>query len=354
MSDTLILTKPDDWHLHLRDGEYMAAVVKDTARCFGRALVMPNLPDPIRTVADAAAYRERIIRALPRGSDFQPLMTLYLTASTPVSEIDKALKSGFINAMKFYPAGATTHSNAGVRSWQEVIPVLERMQETGLPLSIHGEVTDTAVDIFDREKVFVETVLTELVKAFPALRIVLEHLSTREAVQFIEGGRDNIAATITPHHLLLTRNDLLVGGIKPHYYCLPIVKTEADRQALLKAATSGNPRFFLGTDSAPHARGDKETAVGRAGIYSADFAMSHYAEAFASVGRLDRLEAFASFFGADFYGLPRHSTAIILEKGVGKQIPPLLDYHDRKLVPLRSGDVPTWQVTGITSPEPTG
>lgn len=347
MKEKLTLTQPDDWHLHLRDDEYMVAAVRDTARCFGRALVMPNLPRPVRTVAAAAAYRDRIIRALPQGSSFQPLMTLYLTTATPPAEIEKALKSGFVQAVKLYPAGATTLSDAGIRSWREVVPVLEEMQKLGLPLAVHGEVTDPAVDIFDREKVFVDTFLTELVEIFPALRIILEHVSTKEGVQFVEAGNDNIAATITAHHLLLNRNDLLVGGIKPHYYCLPIVKKETDRQALLKAATSGSPRFFLGTDSAPHSRVDKESACGKAGIYTAFSAISLYADVFESLGRLDRLEAFAGFFGADFYRTPRNRSKITLEKGGRQTVPALLDYHDQKLVPFRGGEISTWQITGI-------
>ncbi|MBT4637514.1 MAG: dihydroorotase [Deltaproteobacteria bacterium] len=345
MKEKLTLTQPDDWHLHLRDGAYMAAAVQDSARWFGRALVMPNLAEPVRTVLDAAAYRDRIIRALPEGSSFQPLMTLYLTASTPAAEIESALKSGFVQAIKLFPAGATTLSEAGIRSWREVIPVLEKMQKTGMPLSVHGEVTDATVDIFDREKVFVDTVLTELVETFPELRIVLEHLSTKEAVQFIEAGNECLAATITAHHLLLNRNDLLVGGIKPHYYCLPIVKKEVDRQALLKAATSGNPKFFLGTDSAPHAQADKEAGVGKAGIYSAPSAISLYADVFESTGRIDRLEGFASFFGPDFYRIPRNRKKITLEKGSLQEISALLDYHDQKLVSFRGGQIPTWQPT---------
>ena len=351
MNEKLTITQPDDWHLHLRDGASMAAVVQDTARSFGRALVMPNLVEPVRTVADAAAYRDRIIKALPAGSSFQPLMTLYLTSATQPAEIESALASGFIQAIKLYPAGATTHSDAGVRSWREVIPVLEKMQKVGMPLSVHGEVTDPAVDIFDREKVFVETVLTELVETFPELRIILEHLSTKEAVDFIEAGSEFTAASITAHHLLLNRNDLLTGGIKPHYYCLPIVKKEVDRQALLKAATSGNPKFFLGTDSAPHAQSDKEAAVGKAGIYSAASAMSFYADVFESMDRMDRLEGFASFFGADFYRIPRNRKQITLEKGNSQKTPELLEYHNQKLVPLKGGEIPAWQVTDINYSE---
>ncbi len=343
MTDTLTITQPDDWHLHLRDGAYMAAVVNNSARCFGRALVMPNLADPIRTVADAAKYRERIMRALPPKSTFEPLMTLYLTAETPASEVDVALKSGFVLAVKLFPAGATTLSDSGLQSWREAIPVLESMQKSGMVLSIHGEVTDPEVDIFDREKVFIDRVLTKLVDAFPGLRIVLEHLSTKEAVSFVEAAGENVAGTITAHHLLLNRNDLLVGGIKPHFYCLPIVKTEQDRQALLKAATSGNSKFFLGTDSAPHPRSEKEAAIGKAGIYSAGHAISLYADLFDSAGELDKLEGFASFYGADFYRLPRNTTKVTLEKSNSEVIPAVLDYHDQELIPLKGGETVNWK-----------
>jgi len=343
MTDTLTITQPDDWHLHLRDGAYMAAVVNDSARCFGRALVMPNLADPIRTVADAARYRERILKALPPKSTFEPLMTLYLTAETPSSEVEVALQSGFVHAVKLFPAGATTLSDAGVQSWQEAIPVLESMQKNGMVLSIHGEVTDPEVDIFDREKVFIDRVLTGLVDAFPGLRIVLEHLSTKEAVAFVEAAGENVAGTITAHHLLLNRNDLLVGGIKPHFYCLPIVKTEQDRQALLKAATSGNSKFFLGTDSAPHPRSEKEATIGKAGIYSAGFAISLYADLFDSAGQLDRLEGFASFYGADFYRLPRNTTKVTLEKTNSEVIPAVLNYHDQELISLKGGETVKWK-----------
>lgn len=344
MAQHISITLPDDWHLHLREEAYLAAALRDSARSFGRALVMPNLTKPVRTVAEAGSYRSQILKALPQGSDFQPLMTLYLTAETPVSEIELALQSGFVTAIKLYPAGATTNSAAGVRSWQEVIPVLEKLQEAGMPLSIHGEVTDPDVDIFDREKVFVDTILTDIVAAFPGLRVVLEHLTTEAAVQFVAEAGDNIAATITAHHLLLNRNDLLVGGIKPHYYCLPIVKTETDRQTLLKAATSGKSCFFLGTDSAPHPRSRKEQAAGRAGIYSADSALCLYAELFESIDCLDKLEGFASFFGADFYHLPRNSRAITLEKTGNERVSEVLEYHDEELVPLMAGKVMKWRI----------
>jgi len=326
----------------------MAAVLRDSARSFGRALVMPNLENPVRTVAEADRYRRQILAALPHECDFQPLMTLYLTAETPVSEIERAARSGFVQAVKLYPAGATTHSDAGGRSWREIVPVLEKLREIGMPLSIHGEVTDREVDIFDREQVFVETVLAEMTAAFPGLRIVLEHLTTRTAVQFVESAGDHIAATITAHHLMLNRNDLLVGGIRPHYYCLPIVKTEQDRQALLQAATSGNPSFFLGTDSAPHPRSQKEAGVGRAGIYSANAALCLYAELFESVNRLDRLAGFASFFGADFYRLPRNTRMITLEQTSEASVPEALSYHDGQLVPLAAGRTMRWWIRDNT------
>ena len=314
-------------------------------RTFARALIMPNLAEPVRTVEDAQAYRDRILAVLPAESSFQPQMTLYLTAETPVSEVNRAMESGMISAMKLYPAGATTNSDAGVRTWKEVAAVFEQMQKIGMPLSIHGEVTDPAVDIFDREKVFIDTILKDMIQSFPGLKIVLEHLTTKEGVQFVEEAPDCVAATITVHHLLLNRNDLLVGGIKPHYYCLPIVKTEQDRQALLKAATSGNPKFFLGTDSAPHAKSQKEAAAGKAGIYSANVAIPLYAELFDSVNRLDCLEGFAAIFGADFYNLPRNASRITLEKTAGEMVPQQLEYHDQKLVSLRAGETVQWKVT---------
>lgn len=347
MTQKITITTPDDWHLHLREGAYIATAVQDTARTFARALVMPNLVTPVRTVKEAGVYRNQILSYLPEGSGFQPQMTLYLTAEIPVSEIKKAFQSGFISAIKLYPAGATTNSSAGVRSWKEIVPVLEELQDCGMPLSIHGEVTDPDVDIFDREKVFIDTTLSEIVRAFPGLRIVLEHLTTREGVQFIESTAENIVATITVHHLLLNRNDLLVGGIKPHYYCLPIVKTEKDRQALLEAATSGHPGYFLGTDSAPHPRFQKESAVGKAGIYSADSALCLYAELFEAVGRLNRLEGFASFYGADFYGLPRNRGTITLEKAAEETTPEVVTYHDQELVPLTAGRQISWRVSDL-------
>ncbi|MCP4754341.1 MAG: dihydroorotase [Proteobacteria bacterium] len=343
MTEKITITKPDDWHLHLRDGQLMSSVVKDSARFFGRAIIMPNLPEPVATIEQAAAYRQRILEALPKDSTFHPLMTLYLTSSTTPQDIQRAQASEFVHAIKMYPAGATTHSSAGIQSIDQCSTVLETMQKTGMPLSVHGEVTDTDVDIFDREKVFIDTVLTLLIKRFPDLKIVLEHLTTREAVHFVRESGPNLAATITAHHLLLNRNDLLVGGIKPHFYCLPIVKTEKDRVSLIKAATSGNSKFFLGTDSAPHPQSAKESAKGSAGIYSAHSALQFYAEIFDSVGSIDKLEGFSSFFGADFYGLDRNTGTISLVKSEYR-IPAQLNLPDGKLIPLKAGENVSWRI----------
>lgn len=343
MSKELVLVKPDDWHLHLRDGELMAIVLKDTARSFARALVMPNLKEPVSTLKKAAEYRQRILEARPTDSDFQPMMTLYLTAETRQTDLQDAISCEWIQAMKLYPAGATTNSSAGIQKIEHCFPIFETMQKNGMVLSIHGEVTDADVDIFDREKVFIERVLIGLVKQFPELKIVLEHLTTLEGVQFIETSGPFTAATITAHHLALNRNDLLVGGIKPHLYCLPIVKTEDDQQALIGAATSGNPKFFLGTDSAPHLQKDKETAVGKAGIYSANVALPIYAEVFESLGKLDRLEGFASFYGADFYGLSRNQNTIIL-KNENFRVPETLEIGKGGLVSLKCGQTLSWQL----------
>src|SRR5208283_3248803 len=303
---TLTITRPDDWHLHLRDGEPMRSVVGASARVFGRAVVMPNLEPPVTTVAAAAAYRERIAAALPPGSRFAPLLTLYLTDNTSAAQIQEARRSGFVIGVKYYPAGATTHSASGVSAIERVYPALEAMQTHGLPLLIHGEVTAAEVDIFDRERRFIDQVLGRVVNDFPGLRIVLEHITTQEAAEFIAAAPSRVGATITPQHLLLSRNALFRGGIRPHLYCNPILKNEEHRQALLRAATGGNAKFFLGTDSAPHARESKENACGCAGCYSAHAALELYAEAFETAGALDKLEAFASFHGADFYGLPRN------------------------------------------------
>ena len=340
---TLTLTRPDDWHLHLRDGEMLAAVLPDTAKRFARAIVMPNLNPPVRTVADAAAYRERILAALPTGVTFEPLMTLYLTDNTPPTEIIKAKDSGFIHAVKYYPAGATTNSNSGVTDIRRVETALEAMQEVNLPLLLHGEVTDANIDIFDREAVFIERILEPLLQRLPRLRVVLEHITTSQSAAFVAQSSANIAATLTAHHLLYNRNAMFQGGIRPHAYCLPVLKRETHRQALIAAATSGNPRFFLGTDSAPHPRHAKEAACGCAGIYSAHTAIELYAEVFEQNAALDKLEAFASFHGADFYGLPHNQERITLVKQPWT-VPSLLGEGTGAIVPLRAGENMAWQL----------
>ena len=311
---TLTITCPDDFHLHLRDGAMMRDVVLDSARQFARAIIMPNLNSPIVTTAQALDYRERIKSALPAASRFDPMMTLFLTDNTTTDEINAARESAHIFAVKYYPAGATTNSENGVTSIDRIYPLLELMDELRLPLLMHGEVADADIDIFDREQVFIERILDPLVQRFVNLPIVFEHITTRQAVEFIKQGPDNLAATITPHHLLLNRNALLAGGLRPHHYCLPILKSELHREAIVAAATSGHPRFFLGTDSAPHAKRAKESACGCAGIYSAHSAIELYAEIFDRAGSLDRLENFSSRFGADFYGLPHNNYSITLEK----------------------------------------
>ncbi len=309
---TITITRPDDWHLHLRDGAEMAAVLPDTAKRFARAIVMPNLKPPVTSVELARAYRDRILAALPTGLEFTPLMTLYLTDHTSPQEIERAKASGFIHAVKLYPAGATTNSQSGVTDLKKVSAVLAAMEANGLPLLVHGEVTDG--DMFDREQIFIDRLLRPLVERYPNLRLVLEHITTKQAAEFVASAGANIGATITAHHLLLNRNALFQGGIRPHHYCLPILKREEHRQALVQAATSGNPKFFLGTDSAPHAQHTKENACGCAGVYTANAAIELYAEVFDNVGALDKLEGFASFFGADFYGLPRNNSKITLDK----------------------------------------
>jgi dihydroorotase len=341
--DRITLTRPDDWHLHLRDGEALKSVLADTARRFARAMVMPNLRPPVTTVAAAAGYRDRIVSALPPGSDFEPLMTLYLTDKTKPAEIRKAKASGIVSAVKYYPAGATTNSDSGVTDIRKCTGTLEAMIESGMPLLIHGEVTDAEVDVFDREKVFIERTMIALVQRLPELRIVMEHITTADAVKFLLSAPDNLAATITAHHLLLNRNALFRGGIRPHYYCLPILKREEHRLALVKAATSGNPKFFLGTDSAPHARHTKETACGCAGIYTAHAGIELYAEAFDAAGSLDRLEGFASYFGADFYGLARNSQIITLVRRAWS-VPDEISYGADTLVPLRGGSTVAWTI----------
>jgi dihydroorotase len=340
---TLTLTRPDDWHLHLRDGAAMASVLPHTARVFARAVVMPNLNPPVTTTALAGAYRERILRALPKGSEFEPLMTLYLTDGTGAEEIARAKSSGFVCALKYYPAGATTNSESGVTGIDRAFPALAAMEKHDLPLLVHGEVTAPGVDVFDRERVFLDTVLSGIVRRFPQLRIVMEHLSTREAVEFVTAGGPNIAATITAHHLLYNRSALLAGGIRPHYYCLPVLKREEHRLALVRAATGGNPKFFLGTDSAPHSRGDKERICGHAGIYTAHAAIELYAEAFEQAGALDRLEAFASFHGADFYRLPRNRDSITLRRE-SWPVPGEMPFGADTLVPLRAGESLSWRL----------
>ena len=341
--NTLTLRRPDDWHVHLRDGAALAAVAPFTARQFGRAIVMPNLKPPITSAASARAYRDRIMAALPINTRFEPLLTLYLTNATPPEEIDRARATGFVHGVKLYPAGATTHSDAGVTDIENVYPVLARMEAIGMPLLVHGESTHPDVDVFDRETHFIDSVLQPLLERFPALRVVLEHITTARAVEFIANARAGVAATITPQHLLHNRNAIFSGGIRPHYYCLPILKRERDRLALLGAATSGNPRFFLGTDSAPHERASKENACGCAGMFTAHAAIELYAEAFEAAGRLDRLEPFAAHFGADFYGLPRHDDSITLVKE--SWVPPThYDCGDGTLVPYRGGEPVAWRL----------
>lgn len=340
---TLTLTRPDDWHLHLRDGDAMQSVVRHSAERFGRAIVMPNLRPPVTTTDLALAYRERILAALPEGADFSPLMTLYLTDNTRPDEIVRARESGAVQAVKLYPAGATTNSDSGVTDIERLTPTLEAMAEQGMPLLVHGEVTAGDVDVFDRERVFLETVLAPLAERLPELRVVFEHITTREAAEFVTAGSANIGATITPQHLLLNRNAILVGGIHPHNYCLPVLKRESHRQALLEAATSGNPKFFLGTDSAPHARGAKESACGCAGIYSAHAAIELYAEAFEAAGALDRLEAFASHNGPDFYGLPRNSKRITLVRKPW-QVPDSYPFGEQTVIPMAAGETLQWRI----------
>lgn len=341
--DRVILTRPDDWHLHLRDGDAMKSVLPDTARTFARAIVMPNLRPPVTTVAAARAYRARILAALPAGMRFEPLMTLYLTDKTPAAEIRAARESGFVRAVKYYPAGATTNSDSGVTELRKAYPAIAAMEEQGVPLLLHGEVTDPEVDVFDREAVFIERHLTRLLHDFPGLRVVLEHITTRGAAEFVAAAPANVAATLTAHHLLYNRNAMFKGGMRPHYYCLPVLKREAHREALLAAAVSGNPKFFLGTDSAPHAQSAKEAACGCAGIYTAHAALELYAEAFEAAGALDRLEAFASFHGADFYGLPRNSEKIELRRETWT-VPASLAMADQRLIPLRAGETLAWRL----------
>jgi dihydroorotase len=341
---TLTITRPDDWHLHLRDGAALAAVLPDTARRFARAIVMPNLRPPVTTVALAATYRERILAALPAGMDFTPLMTLYLTDNMPAAEIDAVKASGFVHAIKLYPAGATTNSDAGVTDLKKCAATLARMEKLGVPLLVHGEVNDPAVDVFDREAVFIDRILAPLLRDFPALKVVLEHVTTSDGIDFVKDGGANVAATLTAHHLLLNRNAMFAGGMRPHHYCLPVLKRETHRQALVAAAVSGNPKFFLGTDSAPHAQSAKETACGCAGCYTAHAGIELYAEAFEGAGALEKLEAFASFYGADYYGLPRNAGKITLQRDA-VAVPQSLDYlTGERLVPLRAGESVAWRL----------
>lgn len=339
----LRIRRPDDWHVHLRDGEALRAVLPFTAARFGRAIVMPNLRPPVTATAHAIAYHGRILACLSAGAAFRPLMTLYLTDHTEPGEVDRARSSGIVHGFKLYPAGATTHSDAGVTDVRRIDPVLERMSEMGMILEVHGEVTDARVDIFDREARFIDEVLAPLAERHPRLRVVFEHITTRRAVEFVRAARDGIAATITPQHLLLNRNALFAGGVRPHHFCLPVLKTESDREALIGAATSGDAKFFLGTDSAPHARHLKEAACGCAGVFSAHAAIELYAEAFETAGRLERLEGFASEFGADFYGLPRNADHVTLRRGAWT-VPAMLPFGSDELVPLRAGERIAWRL----------
>jgi dihydroorotase len=344
---SLTIIRPDDWHLHLRDGAQLRSVLPFTARQFARAIVMPNLKPPVTTVSLASAYRDRILAAIPKGSAFEPLMTLYLTDATSPEEIRAARATGFIVGAKLYPAGATTNSDSGVTAIEKTYPALEAMEETGMVLQVHGEVTDPDVDVFDREKLFIDRILRKVTERFAKLKVVFEHVTTREAVQFVKSSRRGIAATITPQHLLMNRNAIFQGGIRPHNYCLPVLKREHDRQALLEAATSDDPRFFLGTDSAPHARGTKETSCGCAGIFSAHAAIELYTEAFDQAQRLDRLQAFASERGPDFYGLPRNQQKMTLVREAWT--PPLsYPFAETEIVPLRAGESIQWRISEDT------
>lgn len=340
---TLTITRPDDWHVHVRTGAILKTVLPHTARQFARAIIMPNLKPPVTMVDQALLYRDEILDAVPTDLDFTPLMTLYLTAATTEAEIKKAAESEHIHAFKLYPAGATTHSDSGVADIEAAYPLFAAMEQHQIPLLIHGEVTDQDCDIFDREQVFIDKYLTGIVKNFPDLRVVLEHVTTTEAVQFVEDANSNVAATITPQHLLYNRNALLVGGIRPHYYCLPVLKREQHRLALVKAATSGNPKFFLGTDSAPHLTTLKESSCGCAGCYSAHAALEMYAEAFESADALDKLEGFASFYGADFYRLPRNSATVTLKK-ISWDVPSSYGENDVSITPLKAGGQLQWKV----------
>lgn len=343
MTDILTLTRPDDWHVHLRDGAMLADTVPAMSRYFGRAIVMPNLVPPAITTAQALAYRDRVLTARPSGSHFEPLMVLYLTDRTTPAEIEAAKASGLVHAVKLYPAGATTNSDSGVTDIARVQGVLEKMAEVGMPLLLHGEVTHNHIDIFDREKTFLDTVLAPLVARLPTLKVVLEHITTADAARFVAEGPATLAATITAHHLLFNRNHMLAGGIRPHFYCLPILKRGTHQEALIAAATSGSPKFFLGTDSAPHAKGAKEAACGCAGCYTAHAAIELYAEAFETAGALDKLEGFASFHGPDFYGLPRNTDTITLVRDAW-DVPESYHFGNSEVVPVRAGGQILWRV----------
>ncbi|WP_411726732.1 dihydroorotase [Methyloglobulus sp.] len=340
---TLTITRPDDWHVHVRTGAILKTVLPHTAKQFARAIIMPNLKPPVTTVDQALLYRDEILEAVPTGLDFTPLMTLYLTAATTEAEIKKAAKSEHIHAFKLYPAGATTHSDSGVADIKAAYPLFAAMEKHQIPLLIHGEVTDEQCDIFDRERVFIDRYLVDIAKSFPALRVVLEHVTTSEAVQFVKDASSYVAATITPQHLLYNRNALFGGGIRPHYYCLPVLKREQHRLALVKAATSGNPKFFLGTDSAPHTTSMKESSCGCAGCFSAPIALELYAEAFESVNALNKLEGFASFHGADFYRLPRNSGTITLKK-ISWDVPSSYGDNGASITPIKANEVVSWQI----------
>ncbi len=341
--EQISLVRPDDWHLHLRDGKSLRTTVPATARTFARAIVMPNLLPPVTTVGAALAYRDRINAEIPEGASFNPLMTLYLTDSLAISEIELAAKTDGLHAVKYYPAGATTNSDNGVTAIENIYPALERMAELGLPLLLHGEVTDKDTDIFDREALFIENILQPLLQRIPDLRIVLEHITTKDSVDFVISENENVAATITAHHLLHNRNDMLAGGIRPHFYCLPILKRNTHQQALIEAATSGNPKFFLGTDSAPHAKTDKESSCGCAGIYTAPAAIEFYAEVFDQENALDKLEGFASLYGPDFYGLPVNQDSITLQKHAWTMAKSM-DLGESQVVPLRAGESVHWRI----------
>jgi dihydroorotase len=344
MADMLTIRRPDDWHLHLRDGAMLRAVLPATAEHFGRAIVMPNLTPPVTDVAKAVAYRDRILAALPAGAEFTPLMTCYMTDNTDPDEVAKGAAEGVFTAVKLYPAGATTNSAFGVTSWQNIRPVLERMEKIGLPLLIHGEEADPAIDIFDRESVFIENVLSWITRDYPALKVVLEHITTEEGAFFVASAGPNVAATITPHHLTINRNHILAGGIRPHNYCLPVAKREKHRLALRKAATSGDSSFFLGTDSAPHPRADKESDCGCAGIFNAGAALATYAEVFEDEDALDRLEAFSSLNGSAFYGLPPNEGTVTLRRADAPGPDPLMVEGETTVRPFRHGETLRWTV----------